>query len=164
MTVEAWRILKQKYPALVMTVAGDGSELKSVKEHVQAQKMEGITFLGWVYGPSKLEAFANADLCLFPTYREGMPNSVLEAMACGLPVATRAVGGVQDFFEDGKMGFLTESKESCVFAELLERLLLDYTRRHAIARYDYVFAKQHFAASAVALRLTNVYQKTMNNA
>jgi glycosyltransferase involved in cell wall biosynthesis len=159
--IEAFRLVQRKHLSICLTVAGDGSELKSVQEYVRTQRIEGITFLGWVRGSSKLEAFANADLYLFPTYREGMPNSMLEAMACGLPVVTRAVGGVRDFFEDGKMGFLTESKEPGVFAELLERLLLDPTRRHAMAHYNYLFAKQHFAASVVAWRLVNVYRKTM---
>jgi glycosyltransferase involved in cell wall biosynthesis len=119
--VDAFRIVQAKHSSVCLTIAGDGSELKSVKEYVRAQNIEGITFLGWVRGPSKLEAFAKADVYLFPTHHgEGMPNSVLEAMACGLPVVTRPVGGVRDFFENGRMGFLTEGKEPQVLASLLE--------------------------------------------
>jgi glycosyltransferase involved in cell wall biosynthesis len=163
--VEAFRILREKYPFVTLTVAGDGSDLEDLKHHVEGQSIAGVEFVGWVEGEAKHRAFTNADVYLFPTWwGEGCPCSVLEAMACGLPVVTRPVGGIGDFFEDGKMGFLTESKEPHVFAGLVERLLQDPTRRHAIARYNHLFAKQRFAASAVAMRLTNIYQKTTNDA
>jgi glycosyltransferase involved in cell wall biosynthesis len=163
--VEAFRILREKYPFVTMTIAGDGSDLVSLKRHVEAQSIAGVEFLGWVEGEAKHRAFAAADVYLFPTcWGEGCPCSVLEAMAYGLPVVTRPVGGIADFFEDGKMGFLTESKEPHVFAGLVERLLQDHARRHAIARYNHLFAKQHFSASVVAMRLTRIYQETTNSA
>jgi glycosyltransferase involved in cell wall biosynthesis len=161
--LEAWRILKKRYPALVMTVAGDGSERESAQRYVRSQNLKDVVFVGWVRAQSKLEAFANADLYLFPSHHEGMPQSVLEAMACGLPVVTRAVGGVRDFFEDGKMGFLTESEDPSVYAQLMGRLVLDTGRRQAIAHYNRLFARQHFAASAAAARLARIYQKTINS-
>jgi glycosyltransferase involved in cell wall biosynthesis len=158
--IEAWRILKKKYPALVMTVAGDGSERESAQQYVRSQNLKDIVFLGWVRAQSKIETLANADLYLFPSHHEGMPNSVLEAMACGLPVVTRAVGGVRDFFEDGKMGFLTESRAPEVFASLLERLILNPDLRQAMAEYNRSFAQKNFAASAVARRLTEMHRRT----
>ncbi len=65
---------------------------------------------------------------LFPTYHEGMPGSVLEAMGYGLPVITRTVGGLPDFFEHEKMGFITESLDASVFADFLEQLVKDPER------------------------------------
>jgi len=159
--IAAWRILKKKYPTLVLTVAGDGSERESAQRYVQSQNLKDIVFPGWVRAQTKLETFANADLYLFPSYHEGMPNSVLEAMACGLPVVTRAVGGVRDFFEDGKMGFLTESRAPEVFASLVERLILDPGLRQAMAGYNRSFAQQNFTASAVARRLTEMHRRTI---
>lgn len=159
--IDAWHILKQKYPTLVMTIAGDGSELESVRRYVRSQNMTDIVFLGWVRAQSKLEAFARADVYLFPSYHEGMPNSVLEAMACGLPIVTRSVGGMRDFFEDGKMGFLTESRDPEVLASLLERLILDPGLRHAMAQHNHSFAREHFTASVVVRRLREMYRRTM---
>jgi glycosyltransferase involved in cell wall biosynthesis len=158
--VDAFRIVQAKHSSVCLTIAGDGSELKSVKEYVRAQNIEGITFLGWVRGPSKLQAFANADVYLFPTHHgEGMPNSVLEAMACGLPVVTRPVGGLKDFLEDGRMGFVTESLDPEVLAEHMERLILSQDLREQMGEYNRRYAAERFLASRVCRRLEAIYRE-----
>jgi glycosyltransferase involved in cell wall biosynthesis len=78
-----------------------------------------------------------------------------------VPVVTRPVGGLADFFEQGRMGFVTDSQDPRVFAGLLERLTHDPDLRRTIARYNHSFAGQHFAASVVARRLAEIYRKTM---
>ncbi len=156
--IDAFRIVQKKHASVRLTIAGDGSELESAKEYVRSQKIERVTFLGWVHGRSKVEAFTNADLYLFPTYHEGMPNSVLEAMAYGLPVITRPVGGVRDFFENGRMGFLTESKEPEVFASLLDGLIADEPLRCRMGDYNRTYARNAFCGSQVAQRLERIYR------
>jgi glycosyltransferase involved in cell wall biosynthesis len=86
-----------------------------------------------------------------------MPNAVLEAMAFGLPVVTRAVGGIRDFFEDGRMGFVTESRDPAVFAGFLARLVADPALRASMGRYNREYARGRFAASVVAARLLEIY-------
>jgi glycosyltransferase involved in cell wall biosynthesis len=88
-----------------------------------------------------------------------MPNAVLEAMAFGLPVVTRSVGGMKDFFEDGKMGFITESRDPAVFAEFLARLGADSVLRTSMGRYNRAYARGRFAASVVAARLLEIYAR-----
>ncbi len=77
-----------------------------------------MRFLGHVSGAAKTQAFRAADIYLFTSLAEGMPNSVLEAMAFGLPIVTRPVGGIRDFFEDGRMGYATDSLDSGDYTEL----------------------------------------------
>ncbi len=117
--IEAYTILKAKFPFVKMTIAGDGSELKAVKEYVKSNNVRAVEFAGYVRGKDKGKVFADADIYLFPTYGEGMPLSALEAMAFGLPIVTRPVGGIKDFFKNGKMGFITERLEPQVLADLL---------------------------------------------
>lgn len=90
-----------------------------------------------------------------------MPSSVLEAMAYGLPVITRPVGGLVDFFEPGRMGYLTDSSDPQVLAALLEQLARDPPLRQEIAQYNHAFAGRNFAASVVAERLAEIYRRTM---
>jgi glycosyltransferase involved in cell wall biosynthesis len=159
--LEAFRLLRAKCPSAVMTVAGDGSEFENARDYVKTEGIEGVRFLGWIAGEQKHNAFAEADIYLFPSWGEGMPISVLEAMAYGLPVVSRSVGGLADFFEQGKMGFVTDSRDPQIFASFLTRLACDPDLRHTIARYNHSFAGRNFAASVVARRLAEIYQRTI---
>lgn len=157
-TLEAHRILKAKYPGITLTIAGDGPELQRSKQRARQLGLADVEFPGYVVGEAKRRIFEAADVYCFPTkYGEGMPTSVLEAMAHGLPVVTRPVGGLRDFFQDGRMGFLTESLEPRVIAELIERLFLDPALCARIAAHNRQYAYDHFRASQAADRLRNIY-------
>jgi glycosyltransferase involved in cell wall biosynthesis len=162
--IDAFRLVRAKYPLVTLTVAGAGSELAAAREYAGAKGMPGVRFVGWLAGSKKREAFAHADIYLFPSWHpEGMPNCVLEAMAQGLPVVTRSVGGLADFFEEGLMGFMTDSRDPAVFAALLEKLILDPNLRRAMGQYNHAYARQRFAASMVAARLVEIYRRTMHD-
>jgi glycosyltransferase involved in cell wall biosynthesis len=86
-----------------------------------------------------------------------MPSSVLEAMASGLPIVTRLVGGIRDFFEDGRMGYATDKLDANDYAELLLRLVRNPELCQRIGRYNQQFARRRFAAPVVAARLLAIY-------
>lgn len=155
--IDAYKILKNKLEFINMTVAGDGSDLRRAQDYVRRNKIGGIQFVGYVREQLKKQVFLSSDIYLLPTYGEGMPVSVLEAMAFGLPVVTRTVGGLKDFFENGKMGFGTRSKDPSVFADLVEKLILDEHLRHEIALYNFKYAKNRFMASNVTKRVEEIY-------
>ena len=159
--LEAYRLLKEKFPHVTMTFAGDGSELENVKRAAEEKQIADVEFPGFLRGEEKRKAFQRADIYLFPSYHEGMPGSVLQAMGYGLPVVTRAVGGLPDFFEHEKMGFITESYESTVFADYMERLVTDPQRRLEIGKTNHDFAAQRFVASAAAHRLESIYRELL---
>jgi glycosyltransferase involved in cell wall biosynthesis len=71
------------------------------------------------------------------------------------------VGGVADFFEDGKMGYVTESLEPGVFARYLETLICNRELRRSMGRYNRQFAWDRFRASAVAERLLHIYEEVL---
>jgi len=161
--IESYRKVKVEYPFLNLVIAGDGSELENVKKYVKKENISDVRFLGYVRGQYKARAFQNSAIYVLPSYHgEGMPNSLLEAMAFGLPVVTRPVGGIKDFFVNGKMGFVTESKKPEVFAILIEKLIKDTKLRHKIAVYNFNYARQRFAASEVVKRLEKIYRDMLN--
>lgn len=159
--IQAYEILKVKYPFLKLTIAGDGSQLTVVKSLVQQKELSNVIFTGYVKDDEKAEVLTKADIFLFPSYHEGMPNSVLEAMGFGLPIITRPVGGLFDFFENGNMGFMTESKSSKVLAGLIEKLVLDKKLRDEISANNKEFAKENFFANKVAKRITDIYNQVL---
>ena len=157
--LEAFIILKKRYAYITMTLAGDGSELKAVKEFMENRNVADVKIAGWLDGEKKMEAYENADIFLFPSYAEGMPNSLLEAMAYGLPVITKPVGGIKDFFRNGEMGYFIEGTDHEKIVEVCEMLIKDSKRRSDIGKFNREYAKENFIASNVCRRLETIYDK-----
>lgn len=84
-------------------------------------------------------------------------------MAFVLPVATRPVGGIKDFFEDNKMGFLTKSKNPKIISSLINKLIVDSELRHKIGLYNFNHAQKHFFASKAVIRLERIYAELLKN-
>ena len=162
-TIDAFRILKRKYLPCELLIAGDGIDLENAKDYVQQYDISNVIFTGYVTAETKTKAFLNSSVYCFPTYEEGMPISMLEAMAFGLPVVTRAVGGVTDFFEDGQHGFITKSMDPAVFADYIERLFLDKELYERISMHNYYYARERFLASKVAMNLEKIYRDVLED-
>ncbi len=73
---------------------------------------------------------------LFLSYTEGMPTVVLEAMIFGLPIFTRKVGGLIDFFENGKMGYISSSLDPVVFAEAMKPYIESSAKMKSVSLYN----------------------------
>jgi glycosyltransferase involved in cell wall biosynthesis len=157
--LDAFKRLQVDFPALKMKVAGNGGALKQAVEYTYNNEIQNVEFLGTLSGDDLISAFMESDIYILPTWGEGMPASVLEAMAFGLPVITRPVGGIVDFFETPKMGYLIESKSENDFYEAIFQLLNDKDRLAEISMYNHHYALSHFSASKVAGSLESVLKK-----
>jgi len=155
-TLEAFETIKIQIPNATLTIAGDGSQLSKAKEFVKQHKLKDVHFLGNVTGDKLIDTFANSSLYILPSHGEGMPTSVLEAMAFGLPIVSRPVGGLVDFFEQNKMGYLIKSLKPEEFAEKIIQLLSNTEQLKEIGKYNYEYAKKNFLASKVALEIENI--------
>lgn len=153
-TIDTFRLLQKKHPELTLTVAGDGGALDDAIAYVKENGLSGIRFTGHISGNEIRQAFLDSDIYILPTeHPEGMATSVLEAMAFGLPVISRPVGGVKDFFRNGEMGYLTESTDPAEFCRLIENLIDNPTLAGEMAANCADYARKHFLASKVAAQL-----------
>lgn len=161
--LKAFKILENKYTDVNFTIAGDGEALKEAKNTARQLKIKNIKFCGNISGKKLIEVFSNNTIYLFPTYHsEGMPTSILEAMSFGQIIVSRKVGGVNDFFEQNKMGFLTESREEDDFVFILEKFIKNKKLSNDISHYNYNFAKNRFRASIVAKKLEEIFSEVIN--
>jgi len=161
-TIKTISLLKNKYPMIELIIAGDGEELNNVKSFVSNNRILNVKFVGYVRGEEKRSVFENTHLFCFPTYHgEGLPVAVIEAIAFGLPVVTRPVGGLPDFFKNEKHGLITKSLNPVIYAKLIEKLFLDKELYEKISLFNYQYAQSHFLASNAILRLEKVYSKVM---
>lgn len=142
--------------------AGSGKELENLKQYVRTRNYKNIEFLGHIEGENKRQAFLNSDFYLFPTYTEGMPNSVLEAMAFGLPIITRKVGAIPDIITIGENGFYTDSKEPKVFASFIQKLLDNRSLYTFISKNNYNKAIENYTTKKVVKRIENIYKNILN--
>ena len=155
--LEVYKMLKASHLEIKFFVAGSGSALDRAKKFVSENKLRGVTFFGHITGDKLIEALRDSQLYLFPTFfPEGLPTSILEAMAFGLPVITRPVGGIRDFFVNDKMGYLIESKDPFDFYNAIEALLLDPEKCKRISHYNNFYARKNFMASKIAREIETI--------
>lgn len=162
-TIDTFNLLKRKYPYLKLSIIGDGTELENVKKYIKSSNIPDIRITGALYGNDLIKELKAAQLSFSPSYYgEGMPTAVLETMAFGMPVFTRNVGGLPDFFENGEMGCITDSLAPNDYAAAMIPFLenAEYTKK--VSRFNYEYARKHFMASRVATLLEKELQIITN--
>lgn len=149
--LDVFHDILKKHPDVHLVIAGCGSAEKAVFKKIEEQGICNVDYLGYVTGMQKKETMLHADCYLLPSFHaEGMPCSVLEAMAMGLPVIVTPVGGIPDFFENGKMGWMLPLEKKAEWISHIEALILNRKKREEINVYNRQYAIEHFAASKVA--------------
>ncbi len=121
--LRAWALLPPEGRP-VLAVVGDGPERAALEE--QARRLglgDRVRFTGWVPGAGNL--LGELDLLFLPSRWEGLPNTVLEAMAAGVPVVAAVVGGVPELVEDGVTGLLVPPDDPQGLRVALARVLAD---------------------------------------
>jgi glycosyltransferase involved in cell wall biosynthesis len=122
--IEAARLVKNKYPnAAFWLMGGLGNNPASIQEkELAAWKNEGIiAHFGHVDDVRTI--IRNADVVVLPSYREGVPKAILEAMAMGKPILTTDVAGCRETVDDGENGWLVPAKDSVAMSAAMEMFL-----------------------------------------
>ena len=119
------RLVRARMPEAIFWLVGGGPLEAELREMLEREPDPGI----WISGerddiPHLLQA---ADLALLTSSSEGLSNTILEAMSCGLPVVASAVGGNCELVEDGLSGYLFSDREPERVAELVKQLLQSAT-------------------------------------
>lgn len=163
-TIDAFRILKNEFSDITLQISGTGSELDAVKQYVRSKDIRDVEFTGLIKDEAVKNAYKSSLLYIMPTYYgEGMPTTILEAMAFGLPIITRPVGGIADFFKNGEMGYMTESKDPKIYADKMRELLTNQLLAREMGVFNYNYAKKTFYASIVAAQIESFFQKYIHN-
>ncbi|WP_176065387.1 glycosyltransferase family 4 protein [Anaeromyxobacter diazotrophicus] len=151
-------LVLQSAPAARFVLAGDGA-VEEVRRRVRALGLErAVELPGWVAGEAKLRQLARCAVYVLPSYREGMPVSILEAMAAGKPVVATPVGAVPELVEEGVNGYLVPAGDAAALAARVAALLLDAPLRRAQGERNRAKVAASYSMSAVAGRLIAVYE------
>ena len=103
---------------------GDGALRPAIEHFILDNNLgETVTLPGWVPHESLGDFLNQMKLLVIPSDTEGLPNSMLEAMACGTPVLATPVGGIPSFVTDGKTGFiLQDNSPHCITSGIIRIL------------------------------------------
>ena len=123
-----------------------------------------VTFLGSLEGHEKAAAFATSQMVVVPSWTEGFPLVIPEAMAAGLPVITTAVGAIPDFVTDGEDGFLIAPKDPRALADGICRLLDDEGLRRRISERVRARAPREFAIEVGCGKVIEVIKGVLGRA
>ncbi len=156
--LDLYKRLKERLPYISFDIVGDGTAFNQVKEYVIKNKIRDVELYGKLTGQPLIERFKQADFFILLSYSEGIPAALLEAIAFGLPIATRSVGGIPDFFLDGEMGILSNSLDPEYYYKRIIELVKDEEKVKRISEYNYDFAQKYFLASSVAKGIERIFK------
>ena len=155
--LRSFRELLKTHENCILTLLGDGDTRKDMEALAQELGIsEKVRFCG--VQSNVYPYFHDADLFVLPSNYEGMPMTIIEAMATGLPIAATAVGGVPDMLTDGDNALLTACDERA-FTDAMARLIADEALRERLgrqARADSV----RFSAEEMARHYVEIYHNS----
>lgn len=154
---EAKQPLSAQRPLLA--IAGDGPErerLLALREELGLSEDE-VSFLGFERRIERL--YQAADLLVIASRVEGLPNALLEGMACGLPVLATRLGGARDVIAPGEQGVLVEPGRVEPLRAGLVELLGDPARRQRLGEASAARIRARFTLSAIAPRYLELYAR-----
>jgi glycosyltransferase involved in cell wall biosynthesis len=123
-----------------LRLAGDG-EVDQVRAQVAARGLgDTVDVVGWLGPRERDEALRQADIFVLPSYDEGLPMALLEAMAHGLVPITTPVGGIPEAVTDGVHGLLVPPGDPAALARALHRLVENDTLRERLGHHAHLQA------------------------
>jgi glycosyltransferase involved in cell wall biosynthesis len=158
--LHAWRILLVRWPQARLIIAGDGPLWDTLHTLMTELDITGsVEFTG--LSLEVAQEYQRGQIAVLPSRWEGMPNALLEAMACGLACVATRVSGSEDLLQQGRYGLLVEPEDPQALARALLHLLQDT----ALTRYYGHAARQHveqlYSVEACYAQYTKLYSKLL---
>jgi len=120
-----------------------------------------VHLLGVVSGEAKEAVLSRSDCFVLPSYAEGLPMAMLEAMACGMPVIATRVGAIPEVVTDGVEGFLIEPGDVEALADRMVRASKDPNLCRKMGRAARRRVEQEYSLDAMVERLVSVYREVL---
>ena len=157
--VRAFALIAPKFPRAKLILGGVG-DIEAVRQlTAQLEIPRRVTCPGWLDAERKTAAFAGSLVFLLPSYAEGMPMALLEAMSWGLPVIATPVGGIPQVVEHEVSGLLVAPGDIKGCAAQMERLLTDPSLRERLGSAARERIAADFSLGDALDRLSAIYQR-----
>lgn len=165
-TLEAFAMFAKTYPAAILSIAGEGPLLSALERRAQELGIaDKVRFPGFLDQGGLAALYAESHIFIHPSRtvqghdQEGIPNSLLEAMASGLPVVATRHGGIPEAVEDGVSGLLVNENDPSAAGEALLRIASDPALAASLGRQASEAIRREFEHSAQIERLEAFYDE-----
>ncbi|OUL37160.1 glycosyl transferase family 1 [Nostoc sp. T09] len=117
-----------------LILAGDGEIAKAQQLAANLNLAEQVTFLGWINSQQRDELLSKADMFILPSYNEGLPMAILEAMGWGLPIIATPVGGIPELVIAKQNGLLVTPGNIQQLSQAMQLLIADENLRLSLGK------------------------------
>ncbi len=157
--LDAWTQLRAQVPGWQLLIIGDGPRRAHLEARVASMGLSGdIRFAGnqddvpgW---------FACADIAVLPSWGdEGVPQSLMQAAACGLPVVSTTIGAISEAVRDGETGFLVPPHDVPALVQAMGRLMNDAGLRHRMGAAAQAYAQANFGIDGMLDGMERVFER-----
>jgi glycosyltransferase involved in cell wall biosynthesis len=149
-------------PDVRLVLVGEGPELNAIQELVSRHKLEPhVRLLGLRKDVARL--LPGADLFLLTSISEGIPLTVIEAMATGLPVVSTRVGGLPEVVEEGRTGLLESAGDHTALARAVCKLAGEPALRREMGRLGRERAEVHFSEREMHRQYDRLYREMLGD-
>lgn len=157
--IKAAKYVIQKVPDIHFVITGKGPLEKTLRNLSKQLKIEkNVFFKGFVSRNELLKYYQNALMYIFPSYYEGLPTVILEAMACGVPVVATNIKSNSEVITNGKTGLLVEKKNPKVLAESILSLIENQELREYLGNNGRHLIMKKYAWRIISNRFLEIYR------
>lgn len=141
-------------------IAGSGPEEEILKTlNIELQIEDCVEFVGWVDGTQKEKLYQSCQMLVLPSYNEGLPIAILEAMSYGMPVIATDVGDVSAAVQDNKNGVLIEPGNIKMLCDSIHYICENKKRYREFSANSRRIAEQKFSEDSYFMILKGVYSQ-----
>ena len=152
------RIDKELPSDVKFYLCGDG-ETEAVKKEVEALGIcHRIAHIGWIDGKQKEDFMKQSMINVLPSYNEGLPMTILETMAHGIPNISTSIASIPEVLHDGENGFLITPGDVDTLCKRILQLIDDNSLRSRFSQESYKLVKCSFSLNANIKRLSRFYE------
>jgi glycosyltransferase involved in cell wall biosynthesis len=163
--LEAFATIAGEFDKVTLHFIGDGPEREVLESRAAELGLaEKVVFAGGLGETDTLEQIAQSDALVLPSFMEGLPIVLMEAMAVGTPVIASRVAGIPELVEDGRSGLLFTPSDWDELASCMRRLIEDGDLRTGLAQQGQITVEKEFDIRRSAERMLTLFEPTHERA
>ncbi len=160
--VNSFNDIRKRDRSVHLVMLGDGPDYAAISKFARSGHLNGaISLPGSVPSRQMPEWYGAADFFVLPTYHEGLPNAVLEAMASGVPVISTRVGGIPEVITTGETGLLVAPKNTSELTGAMDFVLKNGATAKRMATLAQKAIKEKFTWETNAQKMISMYESVL---